>query len=48
MTGAAGLDARAVEWLSEAPGEWGMFPLPNLVKFMKWKQNRALELIRAN
>jgi hypothetical protein len=34
--------------LPEAPGEWGMFPLPNLVKFMKWKQNRALELIRAN
>ena len=37
-----------VSELPEAPAEWGMFPLPKLEKFMKWKQHRALELIRAN
>lgn len=34
--------------LPEAPVEWGMFPLPRLIKFLAWRKAKARDQIRYN
>ena len=34
--------------LPEAPSEFGMFPLASLEKFVQWRKQKAMQLIRSN